>query len=250
VLVGGGKSTVVREGLTVSHVMMYEPSTQLLTLSLGNAPSVYRFDPSKHELVKVLAVGGDTYTQTELVPVAPARSSGTVLLHVALRDVTTVDWLRDPAKLTAPVASVQFQGAIAAADPAGHVFGWESTAAGMALAVFAMGKRIGVLPAEGPVSLWPQPTGEHVIEIRAHAVELLALDGKRVWVQQVEGATQALWLADGAVAIVTPAGIARVDAATGAITAARCGWQFGLANRPHPPVSRVEPVCASLEPSH
>lgn len=251
VLVGGGKSKVVRGGLTVSHVLMYEPSTQLLTLSLGNAPSVYRFDPKTLELVKVATLGADSYTQTELVPLAPARAGGSKLLHVSLRDVTTVDWLRDPGKLAAATSSVRFPGAIAAADAAGHVFGWQSTASGVVeLAVFAAGKRIGTLPTDGPVSLWPEPTGEHIVELGMHDVSLVALDGTRRWVQQIEGASQALWLADGGLAIVTAAGVARLDGKTGAITAARCGWQFGLSAKPHPPAPRVEPVCVALEPGH
>jgi hypothetical protein len=251
VLVGGGKSKVVRGGLTVSHVLMYEPSTQLLTLSLGNAPSVYRFDPKALALVKVAALGADSYTQTELVPLAPARAGGATLLHVSLRDVTTVDWLRDPAKLAAATTTVRFPGAIAAADPAGHVFGWESTTSGtVALAVFAAGKRIGTLPADGPVSLWPEPTGEHLVELGMHDVSLVALDGTRVWVQPIEGASQALWLSDGALAIITAAGVARLDSKTGAITSARCGWQFGLSAKPHPQTPRVEPVCVALEPGH
>lgn len=250
VLVGGGKSTVVRRGLRVSHVMMYEPSTHLLTLSLGNAPGVYRFDPGKLALTEIAAATADSYTQVELVPLAPARAGGATLLRVARRDSTTLEWLRDPARLDAAMASLRFQGTIAAADPAGHVFGWQSTASGMEVAVFAAGKRIGTLPADGPVSVWRDPAGEHVVEIGAHAVSLLALDGTRVWAQAIENASEALWLSDGALAIVTAAGVARLDARTGAITAARCGWQFGLSAKPHPPTPRVEPVCAALEPGH
>jgi len=48
---------------------------------------------------------------------------------------------------------------------------------------------------------------------------------------------------------VTAAGIARLDPATGAITAARCGWQFSLAPQPHPPTPKLEPVCTGLEAS-
>jgi hypothetical protein len=250
VVVGGGKSKVVRSGLVFTHVLMYEPSTHLLTLSLGDAPSVYRFDPATLELALLTSVKGEPYTQTELVPVAPARAGGAQLLYASLRDETTVEWLRDPAKLRdVALASAKFQGAIAATDAAGHVYGWQSTASGMELAVLAAGKRIGKLPAEGPVSLWPAPAGDEVIEISAHVVTLLALDGKQRWQLPIDSASQALWLTDGSVAIVTGAGIVRVDAKTGAITAARCGWQFGLSAKPHPTTPTVEPVCSALEPS-
>lgn len=250
VLVGGGKSKVVQTGLWAAPLMMYEPSTRLLTLSFANAPGVYRFDAAKLELARIAALPADSYTQTELVPLAPARAGGMQLVQLTLRDETTVRWLRDPAKLAAGSTSIAFAGAFAGADPAGHVFGWESSDDATRLVMFAHGKRIGVLPADGPVSLWPAPAGDRFVEIGAHEVTLLSLAGKRVWSTAIEGATQALWLSDGALAVVTAVGIARLDPATGAITAARCGWQFSLAQQPHPPTPKLEPVCASLEPGH
>ena len=91
--------------------------------------------------------------------------------------------------------------------------------------------------------------GHRLVEIGRHAVSLVSVDGKRRVVEPIETATEARWLSDGALAIITVAGIARLDPSTGAITAARCGWQFSLASRPHPPRPKVEPVCASLEAS-
>ena len=248
VLVGGGKSQVVQGGMWSAHVMLYEPSTQLLTLSLGNAPAVYRFEAGK--LARIAAASEGTTTQTELVPLAPARAGGMTLLRLTLRDHTTARWLRDPTKLASAASTVTFAGAFAGADADGHVFGWETAGDATRLAVFANGRRIGTLPADGPVSVWPAPTGERLVEIHAHAVALVTVAGARLWSASLDGATQALWLSDGALAIVTAAGIARLDAATGAITAARCGWQFSLATKPHPPTPKLEPVCTGLEASH
>jgi hypothetical protein len=247
-LVAGGKAKVVKSGLPVAHVLMYEPSTKLLTLSLGTSPSVYRFDPAKADLVRVASVPGDTYVQTELVPVAPALAGGIQLLQVTLHDRTTVTWLADPARLDRVGSKSSFPGAIAAADAAGHAYGWEDTGDHLVLAVYRGGKRTGTLPADGPVSLWPDPRGTLLAEVGTQAVTLVGLDGKVRWATPLAGASQAVWLADGALAVISAAGIARLDPATGAVTAARCGWGFGASAKPHPPTALVEPVCTRLEP--
>jgi hypothetical protein len=247
-LVAGGKAKVVKSGLPVAHVLMYEPSTKLLTLSLGTSPSVYRFDPAKADLVRVASVPGDTYVQTELVPVAPALAGGIQLLQVTLHDRTTVTWIADPARLDRVASRSSFHGAIAGTDAAGHAYGWEDTGDHLVLAVYRDGKRTGTLPADGPVSLWPDPRGTRVAEVGTQAVTLVGLDGKVVWAKPLAGASQALWLADGALAVISGAGIARLDPQTGAVTAARCGWGFGASAKPHPPTSLAEPVCTQLEP--
>ncbi|MEO7092209.1 MAG: hypothetical protein ABI175_03090, partial [Polyangiales bacterium] len=58
--------------------------------------------------------------------------------------------------------------------------------------------------------------------------------------------TEALWLDDGTIVVVSAGGLARLDANTGSVLAARCGWRFGLSAKQHPPSARVEPVCAQL----
>jgi hypothetical protein len=249
-LVAGGKAKVVKSGLPVAHVLMYEPSTKLLTLSLGTSVSVYRFDPAKPDLVLVASVPGDTYVQTELVPVAPALAGGTQLLQVTLRDRTTVAWIADPAHLDRVASRSSFPGAIAGTDAAGHAYGWEDTGDHLVLATYRDGKRTGTLPADGPVSLWPDPQGTRLAEVGTQAVTLVGRDGKVRWAKQLAGASQALWLADGGLAVISGAGIARLDPDTGAVTAARCGWGFGASAKPHPAAARVEPVCTQLEPGN
>ena len=91
-----------------------------------------------------------------------------------------------------------------------------------------------------------QEQGTQLLEIAPRSVALAALDGTRRWALPVEGTTEALWLDDGAIVLVGNGGLARLDATTGAVTAARCGWRFGLAARPHPITPRIEPVCAQL----
>jgi hypothetical protein len=64
--------------------------------------------------------------------------------------------------------------------------------------------------------------------------------------QSLQFVTEALWLDDQTIVVVSAGGLARIDAATGKVTAARCGWRFGLSAKQHAPTSRVEPVCAQL----
>jgi hypothetical protein len=157
-------------------------------------------------------------------------------------------WVADPAHLDRIASTVTFPGSIAGGDAAGHAFGWEDAGGKVVLAVFRDGKRTGTLPADAPVSLWPDPEGTRIVEVGTQAVTLVGLDGKVVWTKPLAGTSQALWLADGALAVVSAAGIARLDPATGAVTAARCGWGFGASAQPHPPATRVEPLCGQLEP--
>ena len=243
-LVVHGTAQVIKKELAAPCVLGYEPSTHLLTLSLGDSPSVYRYEPAKHALVPVAQVTkASLYVQDELIPLAPARA-GAQLLRVTMASETTIAWLPDAAKLDKPSAQVKLTGSFAGADATGTAYAWQSTAQGMELAVYRNGKRIGTLPADGPVSVWPDPAGGRVVEIAAHVVSLVSASGMRAWTMPIERATTALWLSAGALAIVTPSGLVRVDAATGTPTVARCGWGFGLATTPHPTPPTIEPVCA------
>ena len=123
-------------------------------------------------------------------------------------------------------------GRIAAARIAGH-----------RLEFFCFCKQIGTLPTEGPTLIWPDPKGSQVVETSARDVALVAIDGTRKWSLPIQGVTEALWLDDGTLALISAAGLARLDPATGAITATRCGWRFELSTTPHPVTANVEPVC-------
>ena len=247
--VAHGTSHAVREKLTIVPVLMSEPSTHLVTLSLGDTPEVDRYDPDKHALEKIAALPKPKgFEQAELVPLAPSLAGGAQLLRVTMRDKPTLAWLDDPKKLDKHTATITIDNAsFAGADAAGHVFVWRNTPQNaLELAIYAAGKAIGKLPSDGPVALWPDPKGTRVVEVGQRAVSLYTLDGKRVWTQELAGTTEALWLADGSIAVVSAAGIARLDANSGAVIAARCGWKFELSAKPHPAAPQIEPVCTQL----
>jgi hypothetical protein len=159
-----------------------------------------------------------------------------------------IEWLHDAKE--APSASRASDGSFAAVDAAGHVYTWRTSSDGPELAVYGpadnLGIKLGTLPHDGSVTLWPDPTGSRLVEIGLHTVSLVRVDGTLVWRQWLAGGDSAVWLADGAIALVASTGIVRLDAATGVPQVARCGWQFGLTTTPHPSIQRTETVCSQL----
>ena len=244
-----GTSKMVRPQLHEAQVLSYEPSTKLVTLSFGaRLAEVVRYDRAAHAFEPVAQVGKpNPYEQVLLVPVAPKLARGTQLIEVRMRDKSTIKWLRDPHALNSPSATAVVDGPFAAADAAGNVYVWRPSATGqLELVVYSDGKQVRTLPNTGPASLWPEPTGTRVVQTSQTSITMLDAAGKPVWVQPIATAQEALWLSDGAIGITTAGGVARLDPATGAVTAARCGWKFGLTGKLHPSPPNVEPLCAQL----
>jgi hypothetical protein len=241
------KSIPVRTGMAMVQLLMHDPSTQLVTLSLGELPEVLRHEPGKLKLARVATLPRPAgFERAELVPVTPKLAGGTQLVVVHMRDRLTLRWVRDPSALDKGIA-VTIDGSLAGVDPAGTVFVWQNDPQGMLeLALFRDGKRIGTLPTDGPTAVWPDPRGGQVIQVGQRSIALVTLDGKRTWAQGLQGVTEALWLDDGSIGIVSAAGIARLAASTGEVIAARCGWRFGLSSKQHPVSPRFEPVCTQL----
>lgn len=243
-------STLVRTGMPLVQTLMFEPSTDLVTLSLGETPDVSRYDRGHHRLDKLATLAKPKgYEQAELAPVVPALAGGVQVVVAQMRDRMTLRWIKDPRFLDKG-AAITVDGSLAAVDRAGHAFVWQNAPTGpLELVVYADGKRTGTFPSDGPTVLSPDPTGTRILLIGQNAVTLVSFDGSVgvvLWAQAIQGVTEALWLDDGAIAIVTSAGLARLDAATGHVVAARCGWRFGLSATQHPLSPRVEPVCAQL----
>ena len=237
-----GTLSVVRRGAQIVQAGAYEPSTHLVAFGLGKA-ELDRYDPVKHQLVPVSTAGQDV----RLFPLAPKLAGGAQVLSVTIRERTTLAWIRDPAALEHATAKLVVESPFAVADAAGHAYTWHvDSARHLELSIVTNGKPTGVLPLDQATVPWPDPTGSQLVQISANRVLLITLDGTVKWTQPIAGATEALWLSDGAIAIVSAGGIARVDAASGAVTAARCGWRFGLSATPHPAAPRIEPVCAQL----
>jgi hypothetical protein len=242
-----GSSTVVRTGLAEAHVLGFEPATEMVTLSFGSSAEVARLGRKNRTLDRFASVtSANAFEQTVFVPLFPKLARGNQLLQISLRDKQTFKWLADPRALDKAAATLTIDGAYAAADNAGHVYAWHGVGAKSQLTIFTDGKATGTLPLTGPGTLWPNPQGTQVLELAPAGVSLYGLDGTLLWTREVSGAQDALWLSDGAIAITHASGVVRLDPKTGALTAARCGWDFGLSTKPHPIAPRIEPVCMQL----
>jgi hypothetical protein len=241
------RTSVVRKGMAMVHMMAHEPSTNLVAFSLGDSPEVFRHAPGKLELKTVSTLPKPKgFERAELVPVNPTLSGGTQVVVVHMRDRLTIRWAKDALRLEAGTP-VTVDGSLASVDAAGHVFVWQSDPNGvLVLAMYRDGKQLGFMPTDGPTALWPDPKGTRVLQVSQRSVAMVGTDTTRKWAQPLQGVTEAIWLDDNTIAIVSAAGIARVDANTGDVQAARCGWRFGLSAKQHPISPRVEPVCTQL----
>jgi hypothetical protein len=241
------RSLPVRKGMAMVHMMAHEPSTNLVAFSLGDAPEVLRHAPGKLELKSVATLPKPKgFERAELVPVNPTLAGGTQVVVVHMRDRLTIRWAKDPLRLEGS-SPIVVDGSLASVDAAGHVYVWQSDANGqLVLAMYRDGKTLGFMPTDGPTALWPDPKGSRVLQVSQRSVTMVGVDGTRKWAQPLQGVTEAIWLDPNTLAIISAAGIARVDANTGAVQAARCGWRFGLSPKQHPISPRVEPVCTQL----
>jgi WD40 repeat protein len=248
--IASGDVKVLRKDLKESNVIMYEPSSQLVTLSFGTVSEVAHYDAKAKQLDRVVSVAkSSAYEQTLFAPLASKLANGNQVVQVVMRERPTVKWLRDARALDKAAATVTIDGSYAATDAAGHVYLWRAGQGGkLDLQIYADGKSIAQLPSDGPSLLWPDRAGKTVALVGANTIALFDTgSGKQLWAQELGSIQEALWLDDGSLAITSGGGIARLDAATGDVTTARCGWSFGLAGAPHPATSRVESLCAQLD---
>lgn len=243
-----GLTSVVRE-LREVHVLAFERSTGLAALSFGNAAEVAKLDLKGRTLDRIASVAKLTpYEQVLFVPVAPKLARGTELIQVTMRDRPTIKWLPDARGLDKPSATLTLDGAYVGADAAGRVYAWRPRPADAALELVVLtdGKQTATLPTVGPATLWPDAAGARIVEVGPAAVTMYEPTGKVVWSQNIASAHEAIWLTDGGLVLTHASGVARLDPANGKVTAARCGWGFGLSRKPHPIAPRIEPICAQL----
>lgn len=244
------RSSVAR-ALPSTHVLAYEPSTRLATISLGQGiDAVLRFDPAKGTMTTIAKVKrGSTYERASLVPVAPALANGAQLVVVRMDEQLSVRWLRDPSRLDAGPAT-RLGGSLAAVDAAGRVHVWEPSQDPrnrLTIATYRDGARVGELPTDEVRRLWPDRAGNRLAQASQRVLALVdRASGKRLWAKTAQGVVEVLWLDDGSVGVVSLGGVARLDAATGDVLAARCGWRLALSTTPKQPATPFAPLCTQL----
>jgi len=245
--VATGKARAIATDPRAVQPIAYAPATGLLAIARGDAAELLRHIPGALRVARVArAPRSKGAGQTTLHPVDPARAGGAQLVVAEAGPRLTLRWVANPARLAAGAALV-VDGTLAAVATTGHVLVWEIATPGqMRLAVYRDGRRIGSLPVETPTGVALDPRGTQLVQLTARSIALVDLDGTQRWARPLQGISQAVWLDDGALVLVGAGGVARVDAASGEVTAARCGWRFERSTRQHPVAGFVEPLCAQL----
>lgn len=240
-----GKVSVVRDGLKDLHYLAYEPSTQLVSMSFGSQSQVGKLDIAAGTLKEITKSPKQSpYEEIGFSLVSPKLGRGQQLVEITLKDKPTLRWFKTPGDKA--TASITIDGAYLGGDAAGRVYAWRTGPKGMLeAAVYADGKIVGTLATSRPASLWPDPSATMIAEATEGSLTLYR-DFQPVWSKALDGVHEVHWLSDGAIAITHVSGIARLDVATGNVTAARCGWDFGLSTKAHPMTPRNEPLCAQL----
>jgi hypothetical protein len=236
-----GDPKVVEPDAKMLETLLYEPSTQLVTTSFGEKPGVYRWDPARRMLTAIVSQPkGSPYRAAEIVPTAPARAGGVKLVRVQITDKATVEWFSDD-HMTQRTATIDVA-SVLAIDASGNVYAWvTSNGATNHVAILANGREVGTLPLKTPGAVFPDATGKHVAVVTGANVALYT-GGALAWSLDVRGTRSVVWLADGGLVQVTATGLVRLDLASGAPIAKRCGWEFGFSAVPLSAPS-VEPMC-------
>ncbi|MGN6111007.1 MAG: hypothetical protein ACTHU0_38270, partial [Kofleriaceae bacterium] len=222
----------------------YEPTTELLALSDGAQPQVWRHDPVSGRLVQASRPGAPSDGRIDVRLVSPALAGGTHAVVLRFGGRQTARWISDITALDrGPV--VEIEGTIMAVDRAGRVYAWRHGGGKPVLEVYRDGKRVRELPASRAAMVWPDLEGKRQLRVESHAISMYSADGVELWSRRLRDVIHVLWLDDGAVAVIGRAGVARFDPETGELSAARCGWQFGLFDVPLSG-AQAEPLCVDL----
>jgi hypothetical protein len=233
-----GSSTTVRDHLLNIPAIEYDASTGIAIIGWDATADVLHYQPATHELVPIATVPAEARFKL----VAPELAGGDQAVVVRSAR-STIDWVADVRKLDKARHSEPLRGPIAAIDVAGRVYFWKSEEDARLRVLDRLGgERALELTERGEIV--PDRRGERFAKLSPHTVAVYRVDGTRLWVQPFEQPQQALWLADGMLAVVTETGIARLDPASGKQAAARCGWNFGFSSSPHRMVLPAEPMCA------
>ncbi len=224
--------------------LAYEPATHLLSTSDGPTNLLLRYDPTTHSF-------GERFEVHEPVALRaihlldPALSGGLVALTIEDRnDGVTIGELHGD-DLHGPTIRVRrtysVQGQLRSVDRSGRVY--MQGAAATDVVVHARGTQFARLAGLGGMALRPSPDARHVTAFRDQKVRLLTVEGGVVWDVALWGSADIDWTSGGELIARFPAGLARLDRATGTLRERQCGWSFGIADKPFDVGGDLPMVC-------
>ena len=220
----------------------YDPTTQIIALSYGQTPRALRYDPQRHEVRPLALDPAIVHASTLLWPVSPALAGGAHLVTMSYEHGQTVTWYGDDVGAK-QLAKLDVQLSFLGVDRAGRALLWDPAA--HQLQLVQTGKPVGTIAFEGSSAVG-DPTGTRLAQAGERGVGVYEVpSGRVVWRHDMEATGVPQWAGDGTLAVLMTTGIVRFDA-SGAVTAARCGWRFGLTPKPHGQAPRGRSVCQAL----
>lgn len=217
--------------LVTDTLLDYEPTTHLVSLMASdNAPALLvRLDPATHRFAPAMPVETGW---SSAWPVDPTQTGGIVAYAVAANSVGTlmIGEIRETdLRASGPVrpSSVwRASGQLRTIDRHGRVY----VRAGDDLVIYARGQIAGTSRGTGAYNITINRAATRIAAIEQQQIRLLEPTGATLW-ETKQWATGSIgWDGDDLVVQFT-GGLAKLDAATGAVTERRCGWAFGLTDQ-------------------
>jgi hypothetical protein len=213
----------------------YEATTRLLAVNGGAKVTFARFDPAAGQFAAPITVPLAAAVR-DLALLDPALAGGDVALAVhAARNAITARRFGDDLQPREPVT---LPGTFETIDRAGHVYMRDTPDVVIA---YAGDRPLGRIEALRGWKLRPSLDGTRVAAFGQGRILLANLDGTIRWAIGFPGVTDLQWSASGEL-IVVAGGLARLDAASGDVLSAQCGWKFGLRSSPSN-AERAASVC-------
>jgi hypothetical protein len=204
----------------------FEPASQLMAMQRGSKITFARFDPATRTFGadQTIAAKADSVMLLD-----PALAGGNLAMLVRRRgDELELSSLSD---LAAPLPEpMRVTGTLESLDRAGHVY---MRVDADTIVVHGRSAETRITGMTG-WTLRPSPTGDRIAAFAKNRLMLLDERGEIVWSVGFPGVTAITWTSDGAI-VVLAGDIAKLDAATGRVVDAQCGWGFAARSvRPEP----------------
>jgi hypothetical protein len=204
----------------------FEPATGLLAIDRGTKVELATLDPAARTVGASRVIDGPV---THVALLDPAVADGRIALLLRQRGVS----LEVRGVLGAEVEPARtLAGTLEAVDRVGRLYLRVDPAT---LAIERDGHDPVRLAIAKGLTIVPSPTGDAIAVVGRDRLGLVEDSGATRWEAALPGISDAAWALDGHVVVVVARDIAKVDVATGRVTAAQCGWGFALrTRRPEP----------------
>lgn len=225
-----GVEVVLFEGQTRAQVLplevrdlrlRYEPATRLLATNGGASITFVRFDAVTKRFGEPVTLPVAARVKDIHLLDPAVAGGGIALVELGGNRVRTI--FEDELTGAAAREVITLPGDLEDVDRAGHSYVRHDDAS---VAIHTGTLEIGRLTGLANMKVRPSPDGKRVAIFGRGRILLSALDGTPVWSVGFPGIKDLQWTDDALVALAN--GIAKLDPATGATVAARCGWKFGL----------------------